>query len=118
MEGGVRAVPLVRRLRDGVGVVSEAAKREAGGVAKAVGVVDRRRRLWREAAASAGEEKVLPIGLEMESSGEEGPVGIEIGKNQKQTELGKLGLTSNSREIEREVTVVERVGGHGWRERG
>ena len=67
-----------RRVREvGVGVVSEAAKREraAGGVANAVGVTDRRRRLWR---AAAGEEKVLPIGLEMESSGDEGPV--EIGK--------------------------------------
>lgn len=71
----------MRRVRDGVGVVSEAANRdrEAGGVANAVGVVDRRRLLCRE--ASAGDENVLPIGLEKESSGEEGPVEIGNQKN-------------------------------------
>ena len=62
--------------RDGVGVASEAANRDrwAGGVANADGVVERRRRLRPE--LSPGEEKVLPIGLEKESSGDEGPAGL------------------------------------------
>lgn len=66
----------LRRVRDGVGVPSEeAAKREdggGGGEANVEGVVDRRRLLRPE--ASPGDEKVFPIGLEKESSGEEGPV--------------------------------------------
>ena len=61
------------RERDGVGVASGVAKRDcwAGGVANADGVVDRPLLLRRE--ASPGDEKVFPIGLENESSGEEGP---------------------------------------------
>lgn len=66
-----------RRVRDGVGVPSEEAlpKREdggGGGVANDDGVVDPRLLLRRE--ASPGDEKVFPIGLENESSGEEGPL--------------------------------------------
>ena len=73
--------PLLRRplegvgvASDGVGVVSEAANRECGcgGVANA-GDADGRRPLLRR-VPSPGDEKVLPIGLEYESSGEEGPV--------------------------------------------
>lgn len=74
--------------RDGVvfGVSEEVAKRGwfARGVRKAVGVVDRRRRRRppsrpRPEAREepAGEEKVLSIGVEIESSGDDGP------KNQK-----------------------------------
>lgn len=72
--------PLLRRplegvgvASDGVGVVSEAANRECGcdGVANA-GDADGRRPLLRR-VPSPGDEKVLPIGLEYESSGEEGP---------------------------------------------
>lgn len=78
--------PDVRRCaREGVGVVSNAAaKRDrcAGGVdAKLEGVEDppppRRRRppprAPGRAAGLSGEDCVLPMGLEKESSGEEGP---------------------------------------------
>lgn len=79
MEEGVGTAPfcpLARRVRDGVGVVSEPENRDrlALGVANSEdGVVDRRRRLCLEAPAGE-EESVLPIGLEKESSGDEGPV--------------------------------------------
>lgn len=67
--------------RDGVvvGVSEGVAKRDwlAGGVRKAVGVVDRRRRRPPPRPRPAGEEKVLSIGVEIESSGDDGP------KNQK-----------------------------------
>ena len=69
------------RREDGVGVragfASEVANRDwfGGGVANAEGVEDRRR-LRR--LASPGDEKVLPTGLEYESSGEVGPVKIGV----------------------------------------
>lgn len=61
--------PLLWRERGAVGVASEEANRErrSDGVANAEGVEERRRRLL------AGDEKVLPMGLERESSGDEGP---------------------------------------------
>lgn len=75
VDGGALLLPLafVRRDREGVEVASGVAKRDCwtGGVADADGVVDLRRPLRRE--ASPGDEKVFPIGLENESSGEEGP---------------------------------------------
>lgn len=76
------APPDTRRcVLEGVGVASdEAAKRDrcAGGVAaKLEGVEDppccRLRRPPARAAVLSGEDSVLPMGLEKESSGEEGP---------------------------------------------
>ena len=66
---GTRPPPLLWRERGAVGVASEEANRErrSDGVANAEGVEERRRRLL------AGDEKVLPMGLERESSGDEGP---------------------------------------------
>lgn len=63
---------------DGVGVVSELANRECGcgGVAYAGEADESRPRLRR--VPSPGDEKVLPIGLENESSGEEGPVMFHV----------------------------------------
>lgn len=59
--------------RVGVGVASEEPNRDrlGGGVAKVDGV-EERPRLFRR-AASPGDDNVLPIGLEKESSGEEAP---------------------------------------------
>lgn len=67
--------PRGRREVGGVGVVAaSAANREfCGGVGVASAAEDRPRRP-RRVAAPPGEENVLPIGLEIESSGEEGPV--------------------------------------------
>ncbi|KAL7002656.1 hypothetical protein U1Q18_003811 [Sarracenia purpurea var. burkii] len=74
---GVDVEPLLPpRLRcelEGVGVASVAANRECwGGVGVAYDAVDRRPRFRR--LESPGEENVLPIGLDIESSGEEGPI--------------------------------------------
>jgi hypothetical protein len=82
VEGALRPRP---RREFGVGVragfASDAANRDwcgcgggGGGVVYAEGVVDRRR--LRRLAASPGDENVLPIGLEFESSGEDAPVNI------------------------------------------
>lgn len=76
--GGTRPPPppaavLPLRRRDGVGVASEEANRDRCGGGVPDGVKDRRTRL------RPGEELVLPIGLDWESSGEEGPEKREIG---------------------------------------
>lgn len=87
------ALPLCRS-RDGVGVPSEEANRDrcGGGVPNADGVEDRRRRL------RPGEEKVLAIGLETESSGEEGPEKILKWGFQK-TILKKLKIRNRDKEF-------------------
>jgi len=76
--GGIRPPPPTPwRERGAVGVASEEANRErrSDGVANAEGVEERRRRLL------PGDEKVLPMGLERESSGEEGPIRKEVSIN-------------------------------------
>lgn len=70
---GTRPPPDLCLDRDGVGVASSANReRCGGGVPNADGVEERPRRRLRR-AASPGEDNVLPIGLERESSGDEGP---------------------------------------------
>jgi len=77
--------PTLWRERGAVGVASEEANRErrSDGVADADGVEDRRRRLL------PGDENVLPIGLERESSGEEGPNRKEVIINYQIRKFGK-----------------------------
>ena len=77
-------LPPLWRERGAVGVASEEANRErrSDGVANAEGVDERRRRLL------AGEEKVLPIGLERESSGDEGPEKKGGGQQNSKSEKG------------------------------
>lgn len=97
--------------RGGVGVASEEANRDrlVGGVANADGVEDRRRLLRRP--PSPGDDSVLPIGLEKESSGEEGPAQFD--------QIRKRTNRKPRKNVEGEIlTVVEirrrrRIGGHG-----
>lgn len=72
-------------------MASEEANRDrwGGGVPNADGVEERRRRCLGR-AASPGEENVLPIGLERESSGDEGP----------EKDLNKLGMKLRKPKIE------------------
>lgn len=85
--GGTRPAPPLWRER-GIGVASEEANRDrcAGGVA----VEERRRRL------PTGEENVLPIGLERESSGDEGPL-LKLGGEESEAMVLLRGRKSERR---------------------
>lgn len=87
--------------RDVGGVVFEDARREGGGgVANWVGVEDLPlRRRW----GAAGEEYVLPIGLEGLSSGDEGAAVVRIVEISKQFQTE---IREREKEIERERESV------------